>query len=520
MSNNNLLGDYRRPVGYAACADAIPFLLDDTYHLFNLASPPDTIYHPPRLESTWIRQRSQDLVNWARDPRPAMTPGHSDAAPDKSGAWTGSVVIGPDDTMHLFYTGLNLLQGGKQVILHAKSTDRTGTHFKKPLNPIPLDNVPTSHIFESTDFRDPYVFWNSAEGRYWMIVATRLSKGPYWTRGCFARLTSDDLEVWTLHQTPIYSPNNIFCPECPELFTLGNGKWYLVYSRFASPNGGTVYVMADSPYGPFRAPRDGSGGRFDGRRWYAAKSCPKRGDPTKRISFAWVADRYDRDDKWLWGGSLLSPREISANPDGSLVMQSVPEVTKVFQPIQPVPLPSTLSLDAVASSTAVALPFDRPATGVSHCLTMTLAATDAKSFGLLFEYDHDWRGYRISFEQVTNEIYSVALVTDLPAIDDFWAQLTNHEEIPKLIDGAELVKHGAVKLDGPLRLVMSEDIIEFFVDGKVITFRLRLRAKANIMNGDAKENGTQSQVVHPVGLFVEDGTIEFSNLVLSSMTGA
>jgi beta-fructofuranosidase len=449
-----------------------------------------------------------------------MTPGHSDAAPDKSGAWTGSVVIGPDDTMHLFYTGLNLLQGGKQVILHAKSTDRTGTHFKKPLNPITLDNVSTSHTFESTDFRDPYVFWNSAEGRYWMIVATRLSKGPYWTRGCFARLTSDDLEVWTLHQTPIYSPNNIFCPECPELFTLGNGKWYLVYSRFASPNGGTVYVMADSPYGPFRAPRDGSGGRFDGRRWYAAKSCPKRGDPTKRISFAWVADRYDRDDKWLWGGSLLSPREISANPDGSLVMQSVPEVTKVFQPIQPVPLPSTLSLDAVASSTAVALPFDRPATGVSHCLTMTLAATDAKSFGLLFEYDHDWRGYRISFEQVTNEIYSVALVTDLPAIDDFWAQLTNHEEIPKLIDGAELVKHGAVKLDGPLRLVMSEDIIEFFVDGKVITFRLRLRAKANIMNGDAKENGTQSQVVHPVGLFVEDGTIEFSNLVLSSMTGA
>jgi beta-fructofuranosidase len=191
MSHSNLLGDYRRPAGYAACADAIPFLLDDTYHLFNLASPPGTIYHPPRLESTWVRQQSRDLVKWTRDPTPVMSPGKQDDDPDRSGAWTGSVVIGPDGTMHLFYTGLNLLQGGKQVILHARSADRTGTKFAKPLKSITLDTSSTPDVFESTDFRDPYVFWNPEEGRYWMIVATRLSRGPYWTRGCFALLTSD-----------------------------------------------------------------------------------------------------------------------------------------------------------------------------------------------------------------------------------------------------------------------------------------------------------------------------------------
>jgi len=519
MTSSNLLGEYRRPAGYEACADAIPFLLDDTYHLFNLASPLGTVYHPPRLQSTWVRQTSKDLVNWTRNPAPVMTPGKANSAPDKSGAWTGSVVTGPDGTMHLFYTGLNLLNGGKQVILHATSSDRVGTKFEKPSDSLTLDVSSNPDVFESTDFRDPYVFWNEDECRYWMIVATRLSKGPYWTRGCFALLTSNDLDVWTLQKKPIYSPDNIFCPECPELFTLGNGKWYLLYSRFASPNGGTVYVMADSPYGPFRAPRDGSGGRFDGRRWYAAKSCPKLGDPTKRISFAWTADRYDPDDKWLWGGSLLPPREISANADGTLSMTAPSEVLSEYKLLQ-TSAPPQHALSAIGSTRSVALPFSKPAPGSSNSLSFQINKPDARAFGLLLEYDDDGRGYRISFEQVTADIYSVALVTDLPAIDDFWAQLTDHEDIPKLIDGAELVKHGAVRVDGPVRLTMSEDVIEFFVGGKVITFRLRFRNQALVMNGDATGDADKSKAVHPVGLFVEDGSVEFNDLTFASMTSS
>jgi beta-fructofuranosidase len=104
---------------------------------------------------------------------------------------------------------------------------------------------------------------------------------------------------------------------------------------------------------------------------------------------------------------------------------------------------------------------------------------------------------------VAGDVFSVALITDNPPLDDFWGMLTGIET-PKLVDGPELVKHGAVRIrNRHLRLVLHDDIVEFFVDGKVITYRLLARES----DGNKKAS--------PVGLFVEDGSVEFKGLTFS-----
>lgn len=508
-----LTADYTRPSGFAAGGDTIPFQVDGTYHLFQLASPANTTHHPKRVRCNWVRQKSKNLISWTRDAAPVIPPGDGEDAHDRDGSWTGSAVIGPDGNMHIFYTGYNLPKGGVQVILHAKSSDREGTKFEKPQAPIAIDSSSSLDRFESTDFRDPYVFFNEQEGLYWMVVATRLSEGPYWTRGCLALLVSADLETWTVEPEPLYSPNNIFCPECPELFTLGNGRWYLAYSRFSAPAAGTHYMIADCPRGPFRSPRDSSGGRFDGRRWYAAKSCARAGDPGRRIGFAWVHDFNESDGKWLWGGSTMRPREIMAAADGSLLMKPCPEILAALSPVAEGDVPAEVRLGAPAITATTTLPVGRPPRGTLRCLTFSVREPDAKSFGVLLEFDDDMRGFRVAFEHVTAGVYSVALLTDLPPLDDFWADLTRHS-IEKLVDGPELVRHGAVRLDEPVRVMLSEDIVEVFVGGKVMTQRLPPRASKNPVQGP---DAPAPAKVHPVGLFVEDGEVVFADMSLTQV---
>jgi hypothetical protein len=158
---------YSRPSDAQAAADAIPILVDGEYHIFHLSTPPNTVRHPPRLRSTWSRLRSRDLVSWTRDEVEALYPGKSRDSPDADGAWTGSAIVGPDGNMHLFYTGYCLAQGGKQVIIHARSSDKQGSAFSKTPSAIRISGD-VSH-FEDIDFRDAHVSWNEVEGCFWML---------------------------------------------------------------------------------------------------------------------------------------------------------------------------------------------------------------------------------------------------------------------------------------------------------------------------------------------------------------
>ncbi|KAJ4364151.1 hypothetical protein N0V83_009606 [Neocucurbitaria cava] len=512
-------GRYSRPSIAQAAADAIPILVDDEYHIFHLSTPPNTIRHPPRLRSTWSRLRSRDLTTWKRDEVEALYPGKSSGSPDADGAWTGCAIIGPDSYMHLFYTGYNLSQGGKQVILHARSNDKQGSHFTKTPTPISI-NGDTSR-FEDIDFRDAYVTWMESENCYWMLVATRLREGPYWTRGCFALLRSDDLESWAMDSEPFYAPNDMFCPECPELFSLPNGKWYLVYSRFHAPDAGTVYRIADSPKGPFRTPRGTSGGRFDARRWYAAKSCPKAGDPSRRIYFGWVADKLD--GQWSWGGDMGMPREISADENGHLIVQPNHEfLTATFgSEADEAPVPSKLSLSAVAETSVHFFPVEEKQEPCDYFFEFGVASQDAASFGVTFRTDEDMEGHRLRFTPASPNNFEMTLSKCPAPLDDFWAdQYDLH--LPREVDGPEIARHAHIDLRKPVTVTLRSDVLEIFAGGKSISYRLP--SSVHHLENGAKENGHAAEgapvngktqkTVRELGIFVEDGSLELKNICL------
>lgn len=447
---------FRRPSSGIAAGDAIPFLHDGVTHLFFLSSPAGTTEYPSRVRTTWQHVQSTDLVTWAEQP-PAVEPGAGDSI-DADGVWTGSV-IERDETFYLFYTGHKVGVTNPQSICLATSADLV--HFvKSDSNPLilPVDGC------EPVDWRDPYVFWNDLEGRYWMLIAARRIEGPRWRRGVVILATSDDLQEWTVEREPLYEPGSTFCPECPEMWTL-DGRWYLVYSRF-SEQAGTVYRVADNPRGPFRIPeRDELGGR----RWYAAKSAPGA-DGRSRSFFGWIHDR-GADGRWYWGGDFAAPREITAGPDGQLAARLPEQVASTYD---------TALVPVIQHDLSATGGFFHASVGDARLPSAYLADFDftynepPAGFGISFRTDEELGGWFLAYDRVRR---SVHLSHSPHPLDDFWADLVGRGQERREVDGpfvaevriATLVKgetrRASLLVEGPLVEI-------YFDDGQVLTHRI------------------------------------------------
>ena len=296
----------------AAAGDTMPFHHDGKWHLFFSQPPVGAWEYVERARVSTAYLRSDDLVNWEVMPD-AFGPGEHGEC-DGDGIWTGSV-IEHDGVFHFFYTGYNRRSASPQTICKATSTDLRSWR-KSGANPL---ISPDPRWYETVDWRDPFVYRDEADGRFKMLISARLNEGPQFRRGCVAVAASDDLENWEVGG-PLASSMLTHCPECPELFRLGDW-WYLVESRY-SERMQTVYRVAESPEGPWESRKLDS---LDGRRFYAAKSA---GHGDRRVSFAWIPFRKRHDPKcdWVWGGELGSPRELISLPDGTLTCRLPPEV--------------------------------------------------------------------------------------------------------------------------------------------------------------------------------------------------
>ncbi|KAF7190327.1 Fructan 6-exohydrolase [Pseudocercospora fuligena] len=507
-----LSGFYRRPSTTQAAADAIPLLVDDEYQIFHLTTPPNTVHHPQRLRSSWSRIRSKDLVHWTRDQNPVITPTafgvNDNFDQDADGAWTGSAVLDPHGNLRIFYTGYNLAKGGKQVILNATSYDRHGSKVTKTKGEIQITSDSDRSAFEDIDFRDPYIFFNEEDQLYWMLIATRLACGPSPTRGCIALLTSTDLDAWHLSPTPLYAPHDMICPECPELFSL-KGKWYLIYSRFHAPDAGTVYRIADSPSGPFRVPKDGSHGRLDGRRWYAAKSCGKVENIDKRIFFGWVADWNADDGKWLWGGDLALPREVSANEDGTLRIRPAIDLNQGallqldIKAKSPEIMESVL-VEAVGRTRVQRLVCTSVPATSTHILEFTIVDHDCVSFGLIFRPDKDHTGFKLRCTPSPSDGFFTATIEyPNPPLDDFWADQYKLY-LPRQVDGPEIVRHDHLRLREPVTIYAANDTVEVFLGGRSMTFRMT-----------SKLGQDPAAVEELYAMFVKDGKVELGGMKMT-----
>lgn len=484
---------FRMPAFADSTGDAIPFHHDGKYHIFNLTPPKGTTVYPARLRTSWNHAVSENLVDWTQL-ETAIHPGEGDA-PDADGVWTGSVAFGEGE-YHAFYTGYALKQRFQQTICHATSKDGV-VWTKNPANPI---ITPLTDRYEELDWRDPYIFYNEDDRLWWLLISARRKDGPAPRRGCVILYRSKDLKKWDYYG-PIYEPYHTNCPECPEMYKIGD-NWYLSYSRF-SEFGNTIYRMAKSPFGPWRAPKyDGIGGR----RFYAAKSMAD--DDGRRFYFAWAHDRAQRSDngEWYWGGEFCVPHEVTVEADGELAIRMPREIVASFdKPLAWSYKPAwgnsrprggrAVEVDSVGTLSYGF--FDVKDTGfLMSCKIRVNECSD--HFGLVLKSDPDIAKCLIlMFER---GMQRVSLMNMPMNVDPFWQQSCTNivkprdpgPDGPRVAERPFAFKNGDV-ID--LKVVVDRDMVEIFA-GEKAAFTYRSYEKPD----------------HEIGILVQDANVEYYDI--------
>jgi len=230
----------------------------------------DKLLGDPELRHRNVTQGhavSTDLVNWTHLGT-CFGPSKGPAFDDWT-TWTGSVLRGPDGVAHLFYTGTSHAGDGLyQRIGHATSQDmhswqRVGDGLALDLSGPHYEEYDPA-IWPDRAFRDPWVIANP-EGEGWLMFFTARVPGRSEPNagGAVGLATSPDLYIWTL-QPPVYAGGMFGQMEVPQVIEI-EGRWYCLFCTWAhhwsdeyrafntqAPVGGTHYLMADSPFGPWR----------------------------------------------------------------------------------------------------------------------------------------------------------------------------------------------------------------------------------------------------------------------------
>lgn len=486
------MGIFRRLSSGIGCGDSIPFYHNGIYHLFFLSVPENTVRYPERVRNTWQHVISKDLINWEELP-PVLLPGDGTEL-DKDGCWTGSVIYAKGK-YHIFYTGYHIDSEFPQTICHAISDDCI-TFKKDEKNPY---IVPDTRYYESIDWRDSYIFYNDEEECYWMLIAARKNSGPSNRRGVVVLYTSTDLEKFE-HKGVIYEPWHTNCPECPEMYKMGE-YWYLVYSRF-SERAQTIYRVSKSPYGPWRTPKfDG----IDNRRFYAAKSLLD--DEGRRIYFAWTPEREKQSDDELWqtGGDFAIPHQVIPMKDGNLKVVMPKEICEHLKE-RKLRYSFDTKLGNIKEYGDKALEITSIGTlsygffGVEEnnfMMECNIKASDcADYFGITINTDEDVdNGYLLAFSR-GNQMVSI---NKLPApLDPFWSTLSGKPIIPAEVDGPRVCEKTFPFKDGDIinvKCVLTDTMIEIFV-GDQVAFSYR----------------TYEKRACRIGVFAQDCNVEYHNI--------
>ena len=485
---------FRKPSFADSTGDAIPFYHDGIYHIFSLTPPTGTTVYPERLRTTWSHTVSKDLIHW-EELETALYPGEG-TDPDADGVWTGSVIYG-EGKYHIYYTGYNYHIDSQQTICHAVSND--GIHWIKDVgNPV---IKPIPELYETLDWRDPYVFYNEDDDCYWILISGRLKEGPPTKTGCIVLYRSRDLKTWE-HYGPIYKPYHTNCPECCEMYKI-NGNWYLSYSRF-SEFVNTIYRVAKSPFGPWRTPKmDGIGGR----RFYAAKSCEN--DEGRRFYFAWAHDRARKSDmgEWYWGGAFCIPHEVTVNKEGELdvkmpreyveaACEKIPWMYEAVWGTSRMYGPKTVELDAVSTFSYGFLNIEKAETFLFRC---KLRITDCRDYcGLLLKSNRDAsRCLELRIESGMKRLSLVNLPMD---VDPFWRESCTNVGTPKNPgpDGIRVCEKPILFKEGEVidvKVVMDKDMVEIFI-GERAAFTYRVYEKTE----------------YEIGFMAQDGKVEFFDI--------
>lgn len=253
LDEGKLLDDIHRPQYHAIPPQHwmnephAPFYYKGKYHLFyqkNASGPYFSNLH-------WGHWTSDDLVYWKNE-KTALFPQRGDLTP--SGVWSGSAIIGPDDSPYLFYTFANLDKECNQGVAIARPKNLEDRHLVEWEMATHAAIIQTDKQGIPSQFRDPFVWKDDQEELWYLIIGGGIEgKGP--TAWIYSSI---DCEKWTFRgefftvnkkNYPILGTNwelPVFLPVSDDK---GNAKYiFLFMSNFnAEPRGqvDTYYFLGD-----------------------------------------------------------------------------------------------------------------------------------------------------------------------------------------------------------------------------------------------------------------------------------
>jgi beta-fructofuranosidase len=265
----------------------------------------------------WGHAVSQDLVHWQHLPI-AMSP--KPGTPDADGCWSGSALM-TDDGPIFFYTA---------VFPETVCMARPDAALRR-LNPVsenPLIAAPPPGLAVE-GFRDPGV-WK--EGEKWYLT---LGSGIKGVGGAVLLYESTDLYHWNylhpllvgdLHQTMPFATG--FNWECPQLFEL-NGEYFLFISAIVTPGLHYTFYFQGEMQDHFFTPKSLHFMDYGCREFYAPLSFVD--DQNRRVMFGWLLEERDEaaNRQAGWAGVLSLPRLLRLSPQGTLLVDPVPEVERL-----------------------------------------------------------------------------------------------------------------------------------------------------------------------------------------------
>lgn len=286
--------------------DVMPFYdngVMNIYHLQNSRGSNSMYYHPISRVTT------SDFMNY-KDEGIAINYEEKFDSPDAA-IGTGSFIKDKNGTYHCFYTGHNAQEGTGlpyiEVIRHAISEDqKTWT------------KVEDFNLYGNcNDFRDPYVYFDSHENTYSMLVTTRVDG-----TGVIKRYTSDDLFAtatgWKDCGVFFWNDDGTYNMECPSYIEY-NGLYYLAYSE-QGDNRVTHYRYRTSPEGEFKKFERDS---IDSSGFYAGRLEKVKDE---LYAFAWCANLTGGfTGEFDWGGNLVVHKIVQSS-SGELNAVIVDEV--------------------------------------------------------------------------------------------------------------------------------------------------------------------------------------------------
>ena len=377
--------------------DVMPFYdngVMNIYHLRNSSGTNSRFYHPI------ARITTSDFIHYT-DEGVALD-FEEDVTSVDAALGTGSFIKDSSTGVyHCFYTGHNDSgqdEGLKynEVVRHATSTDGQKTWVK--------DEDFNLYGWEN-DFRDPYVYYDSTDSCYYMLITTRDS-GKAVIKRYSAKTLDATAEEWDKGYVDNFFTNEegSYNMECPSFVEL-NGFYYLAYSEQSDTNRVTHYRYKTSHDGEWQKfDRDS----IDNTGFYAGR-LEKAGD--KLYAFAWCARLAGGTSGGFdWGGNLVTHELVQNSQTGELSAVMPHNYKDYFK--------TQINYNTVSGEKVSSFEFDGEAFGAHGVeklssnvmrMSMTIQANGDKgdfglSFGLDGNYNNRLGSAIIAFELEKNSV--------------------------------------------------------------------------------------------------------------------